>query len=59
MDWTFWAGLAGIVLIWGVTQWAFSFRTHAERRRGRDAEQADAIIEVERQRERGHWGGGI
>ena len=55
MDWTFWVGGLVLLALWGVTQWAFSRRRQSERMRGRDREQADAIIDVERQSERGRY----
>ncbi|MGX5695239.1 hypothetical protein ACWKWP_03480 [Agromyces soli] len=58
MDWTFWVGIGVIAVAWVVTQWAFSFRRHAEKRRGPDPEQASAIVDVERQREQGRSGAG-
>ncbi|MFF2372355.1 hypothetical protein [Agromyces sp. NPDC058110] len=48
MDWTFWAGLVGIAALWGVTQWAFSSRRMAERRRAREPESADAATNLDR-----------
>jgi hypothetical protein len=58
MDWTFWVGLAAIACLWGLTQWAFSWRRHSDRARGRNSEQADGIADAERQRERGRfWAG--
>lgn len=50
MDWTFWAGLIGIAAFWGATQWFFSQRRHSEQTRARDAEAADAMIDVDRGR---------
>lgn len=55
MDWTFWVGGLLILAVWGVTQWAFSRRREAERLRGRNREQADAIIDIERQIEQGRF----
>ncbi|WP_395245224.1 hypothetical protein ACGGZK_05320 [Agromyces sp. MMS24-K17] len=58
MDWTFWAGIVVIGAVWAVTQWVFSHRKHSEDVRGRSREQADAILDVERQAEQAkHWPG--
>lgn len=35
MDWTFWAGLVGIALLWGGTQWFVSWHRRFERERAR------------------------
>ncbi|WP_448811542.1 hypothetical protein [Agromyces bauzanensis] len=53
MDWTFWLLAAIIVVAAVATHYWYSHRRHAEDVRGRNAEQADAIADVERQRERG------
>ena len=55
MDWTFWVGLVVIAALWAVTQWAFSWRRHSEKTRGRSSEQADGIADAERQREQGRF----
>ncbi|MGW9631640.1 hypothetical protein ACWGST_13135 [Agromyces sp. NPDC055520] len=58
MDWTFWLGIVVIAVLWGVTQWVFSFRRHSEKQRGADREAADAMIDVERGKEQGrYWSG--
>ena len=58
MDWTFWAGIVLIAIIWGVTQWAFSMRRHSEKTRGTNREAADAMIEAEKSKEQGRfWSG--
>lgn len=55
MDWTFWIGGLAIVALWVLTQWAFSWRRRSEQTRGRNAEQADGILDAERQREQGRF----
>ena len=55
MDWTFWVGGLVLLALWAATQWAFSRRRQSEGLRGRSREQADAIIDVERQSERGRY----
>ena len=58
MDWTFWVGGIVILGLWGLTQWAFAWRRHSEASRGRNREQADGILDAERQREQGRfWSG--
>ncbi|MWB99530.1 hypothetical protein [Agromyces seonyuensis] len=59
MDWTFWAGLGAIVVLWAATQWFFSWWRHSEKVRGRNREQADGIADAERQKERGRFWGGL
>ncbi|MGI9823628.1 hypothetical protein [Agromyces sp. Marseille-Q5079] len=53
MDWTFWVGGAVIIVLWVVTQWAFSNRRRSEKARGRNAEAADAMIDVDRGKAQG------
>lgn len=55
MDWTFWVGIVAIAVLWGVTQWAFSFRRRSEKTRGADREAADAMNDVERGKEQGRY----
>jgi hypothetical protein len=58
MDWTFWVGGLVILALWGVTQWAWSSRRHAEQTRGRNREQSEAVTDAERRREQGRfWSG--
>lgn len=57
MDWTFWVGLGVIVVVWAVVKWAFSARRNSEKARGRDPESADALLDVEQQKEKGKYTG--
>jgi hypothetical protein len=58
MEWTFWLGIVGIAVLWGVTQWAFSLRRHSEKTRGADPEASDAMLDAEKAKEQGRsWSG--
>lgn len=52
MDWTFWVGLVGIVVILGVSRWAFTLRRRRDKMRGENQEVADAAEEARRAKER-------
>lgn len=53
MDWTGWLLIIGIVAAWAVTQWAFSLRRGAEKRRGQNSQEADGMLDVERGKAQG------
>lgn len=55
MDFTFWVGLGVLLVIWPAARWAFSRRRESEKARGRNPEAADAMLDVERAKDKGKF----